>query len=232
MENNKEKSQRKEPKTLEVDSAEHIHVCDKVIHLWVSANFAQAWLNDAINEAIVEKDRNSLRREIIFSVCFVESYLVEWLINEVFKDIEIITQYSSIKQRKDIFKEVFKDVEIITQYSLIKKRIGITEKWKNVLKDLYSKNLIPNEPYFNQTYWEEWKKLVVFRDGLIHAVASLPESGSLKNKDKPIPSPKELSSLSPGWASKTAINLVKKLHEFADTSAPEWVIKNEKKISN
>jgi hypothetical protein len=178
------------------------------VKLWVSANFAPAWLDDAINEALVGKDRNSRRREIIFSVCFVESYLVEWLRNEVFKNIEKFLEYSPIKQR-----------------------IGIVEKWKNILKDLHSKNLIPNKPYFNQTYWQEWKKLVEFRDGLIHAVASLPEGNSEKPEDKPIPSPNELSSLSPGWATKTVINLVTKLHEFADTNAPDWFIEKAEKLN-
>ena len=230
MENNEENSEKKEPKTLEVQSTAH-SVVTYPATIWFSAEFADDWLDDAINEALVGKDRNSRRREIIFSVCFVESYLVEWLRKEVFINIEIITHYSLIKQKKNIFKEVFKDIEIILQYAPIYQRVGITEKLKNVLKDLYSKNLIPKEPDFKQIYWDEMIKLVKFRDGLIHAVASLPDSGSSSNKNKPIPSPKELSSLSPGWAAKTAINLVKKLHEFAGTSPPEWVIENEKKLS-
>ena len=116
--------------------------------IWVSTIFAPDWLDDAINVALVGRDLNSLRREIIFSVCFVESYLVEWLIKEVFKNIDDILKYSPINQRK-----------------------GITEKWKEVLKDLHSQNRLPNKPYFDQPYWTEWKKLVDFRNGLIHALS-------------------------------------------------------------
>ena len=66
------------------------------------------------------------------------------------------------KPKKNIFKEVFEGIEIILQYSPIHQRIGITEKLKNVLKDLHSKKLIPKAPVFNQTYWEEWKNLSCF----------------------------------------------------------------------
>lgn len=208
MENNKENSEKREPITLKPQSVTSRSVVS-LAGFWVLANFAQAWLKDAIKEALVKKNRDSLRREIVFSVCFVESYLVEWLRDGVFKkNIEIILQYPPINQRK-----------------------GISKKLKMVLKDLHSKKLIPNKPDFNQTYWEEWIELVDFRNGLVHALSSLPDSGSVKNRKKPIASPSELSKLSPGWAAKTAINLVKKLHEFAGTSAPDWVIKNEKKLS-
>ena len=50
MENNKESSEKKEPITLEVQSTAH-SVVTYPATIWHSANFAQAWLNDAINKA-------------------------------------------------------------------------------------------------------------------------------------------------------------------------------------
>ena len=63
MENHKENSEKKEPITLEVQSVAH-KVVIYLATIWVSANFVQAWLKDAIKEALFEKNRDSLKREI------------------------------------------------------------------------------------------------------------------------------------------------------------------------
>lgn len=171
--------------------------------VWISASYAPGWLKDAINEALTGKDRESTRREIIFAVFFIESYLVEWLRDDIFKDVRTISKYAHIKEH-----------------------IGITEKLKKVLKDLYVKELIPNEPNFKEPYWQESTDLVKYRDGLTHGVAGLPDSDSVRKDDRSTPSPDELANLPHGWASKIAINLVFKMHEFARTPLPDWFVEN------
>jgi hypothetical protein len=47
--------------------------------LWLAASFASSWFRDALVEAQRSKgDIDARRRGILFAVCFVESYLLEW----------------------------------------------------------------------------------------------------------------------------------------------------------
>ena len=46
--------------------------------LWRSASWASRWFADASREAHIGPDVDARRREIVFAVCFVESYLFEW----------------------------------------------------------------------------------------------------------------------------------------------------------
>lgn len=46
--------------------------------------YAEAWFKDAV-EASIQPGPHARRREIVFSVCFVESYLFEWVCDEVIK---------------------------------------------------------------------------------------------------------------------------------------------------
>ena len=50
------------------------------VRLWAAHHYAGAWYTDA-KESIAAFDRNGRPREILFSVCCAESYLVEWAIN-------------------------------------------------------------------------------------------------------------------------------------------------------
>jgi hypothetical protein len=202
----KKKNSGESAKKIDPNSAFHTqHVSP--VSVWISASYAPEWFKDAINEALTGEDRESTRREIIFAVSFIESYLVEWLRDDIFKDIRLISKYAPIR-----------------------KRIGITKKLKNILSDLYSRELIPNEPNFGEHYWQEWTDLVKYRHGLTHGVASLPDSDSVEKADRPKPSPDELANLPHGWASKTIINLVFKMHEFARTSIPDWFVENNQDL--
>ena len=50
--------------------------------IWQAYSWARDWFDDAFNETRVS-DHRSRRREILFSVCFAESYLFEWVRDEV-----------------------------------------------------------------------------------------------------------------------------------------------------
>src|SRR5713101_4785635 len=80
--------------------------------LWFFYSFAPDWFEDALTEASRGQDHHARRREIIFAVCAVESYLVEWVRDEVLK-----RQFASL-----------------TSYFPSGDRRGITQRWKEVLK--------------------------------------------------------------------------------------------------
>src|SRR5688572_8593570 len=53
--------------------------------VWITSSFAPAWFQDALREARMGTDHTARRSEIVFAVCFAESYLVEWVRDAVLK---------------------------------------------------------------------------------------------------------------------------------------------------
>src|SRR5919112_3743691 len=51
--------------------------------VWLTYSFAPEWFEDALNEAKRGADHNARRREIVFAVCCAESYLFEWVRDEI-----------------------------------------------------------------------------------------------------------------------------------------------------
>jgi hypothetical protein len=51
--------------------------------IWLTYPFAKEWFEDALHEAKTGIDHNARRREIVFAVCFAESYLFEWVRDQV-----------------------------------------------------------------------------------------------------------------------------------------------------
>lgn len=94
--------------------------------IWLSANFASFWYSDAELEAIETGDIQRRRREITFSVAAVESYLLEWVRDEVLK----------------------RNFLRLDTYFPPDERRSATEKWKNVTKALASDGLILSAPSF------------------------------------------------------------------------------------
>ena len=73
------------------DEPTAIHVCvaDSMLvwksfpaTVWITETFAPDWFADAIHESHLEGP-GARRREIIFGVCCAESYLLEWVRDEV-----------------------------------------------------------------------------------------------------------------------------------------------------
>jgi len=168
--------------------------------VWIAASFAQAWFEDALREARTGPDAHARRREIVFAVCFMESYLVEWV-----RDIVGPKQ--------------------IAAYFPLDDRRGIRDRWKEVLKQLEKEKLIAQAPNFLLPYWEAFLRLIAYRDGLVHALASRPSSSAAPPKAKPIPPMEALGNMPPGWAVGVVVDVVRQLHQAANTPPPSWLVK-------
>jgi hypothetical protein len=176
---------------------------------WISLTFAPAWYTDAIEQTKLPKSRDSLRREIIFAVCATESYLYEWVRDEVLK-------HDYPKQEK---------------YFPPGDRSGITKRWKEVVRQLAADNYIPRVQNFVTNIWTDFRKLALLRNGLVHGLASRPEElpdpnhPAIQPKDaQPLPSPTELDQLVPGWPTRVVHDLLADLHATVGTPAPSWLV--------
>ncbi len=186
--------------TLVVHSAFHSHVADHV-NLWAMHTYAPDWFSDACSEIKSSSDPKSRRREIVFAVCFAESYLFEWVRDELLQaDFEKLTRYFPVEDRR-----------------------GIKQRWKEVIKQLVTDGLIKKSPDFVEKYWQEFRTLVDFRDGLVHANASRPDSGQIEEKMRTFPAAHILENLEPGWPTNTVKELVSRLHHAVGTIPPEWL---------
>lgn len=173
--------------------------------VWLSANFAMSWYADAKLEAVGIGDTQRRRREITFSVAAVESYLLEWVRDEVLKcDFSLLDTYFPPGERRPV-----------------------TEKWKKITETLASAGLIQSAPSFAEKTWGNFRRLMEFRNGLIHARASRPQTAGLSDIQMPVPSMEELQSLEPGWAVEVITTLIRDLHTATGTSAPDWLGSNE-----
>ncbi len=168
---------------------------------WLSATFASFWFLDAKSEAIGTADTQRRRREITFAVAAAESYLLEWVRDEVLKS----------------------NFVLLNDYFPPGERRPVTEKWKETTKALASNGLIPSAPNFAGKTWDEFRRLVEFRNGLIHARASRPQTAGLAESEMPVPSMEELQVLKPGWAVGVITNLIRELHSAAGTREPDWL---------
>ena len=91
-------------------------------------------------------------------------------------------------------------------------------------KDLHKDNRIKNMPSFGDSYWQDFRTLVDYRDGLVHARASRPNTDLPGHDEKPIPSKNTLDQLPAGWTVRVVIKLIRRLHEAAGTSTPAWLV--------
>jgi hypothetical protein len=170
---------------------------------WNSYSFAPEWFKDALSEARTGQDHHSRRREILFAVCFVESYLFEWVRDEVLN----------------------REFNELTQYFPDKDRRGIRKRWKEVIKNLEQDKKILKAPSFGNSDWNDFVELVKYRDGLVHAGASRPETNSPISQAyaSPEPSKTGLGQLQAGWAVSVVVALLRHLHDAIGTPAPEWL---------
>ena len=65
---------------------------------------------------------------------------------------------------------------------------GVFQKWKDVPKQLHDEGLTSGIPNYGESWWLEWRQLVWYRDGLVHASSSRPETISQLDKENPLPS--------------------------------------------
>src|SRR6266566_4699000 len=132
--------------------------------LWRSASFAPRWFEDAKREAAIH-GLDARRREILFAVCFAESYLLEWVRDEVLK----------------------RKFDALTEYFPLDDDRGVTDRWKEVPKLLRENDLIQASPDYGRQFWQDFRKLVNYRNGLVHASASRPQADHTPSKGIPAP---------------------------------------------
>jgi hypothetical protein len=167
----------------------------------IKQHFSKAWFIDASNEAQKNRDKDARRREILFSVCFAESYLFEWTRDELLAGSE-----------KDL-----------NRYFPPGKKRGVKEKWKDVPKQLQSESRIDGVPPLNDSFWKDFCDLVDLRDGLVHARASRPLVPGSATNETPVPSVNALVEMEAGWPTKVVTNLVRSFHQHANKPIPTWL---------
>lgn len=168
---------------------------------WISYNFASDWYADAKSEAN-NSNHHARRREILFSVACAESYLIEWVRDEVLKH----------------------DYIALDRYFPPGDPQPIKDKWKVVSKQLKDHGLIHSVPNLGGgSAWGDFLRLIEFRNGLLHARASRPETPGLSATSLPVPSMDQLRSLSPGWACSVVRRLIQELNTAAGTNPPDWI---------
>jgi hypothetical protein len=192
-----------------------VDVSDTGAVIWTASKFAEDWFKDALQESREQDDHNARRREILFSVAFAESYLVEWIRDEVFKgDFQRFHKYYMSDREKH--KDRKKDGKPLFQR-------GVSEKFKEIPSDLHKSNLIAWPPDWSKNF-KEFRELVAYRDGLVHASSSRPESGGMPKGEKPVATLGTLMRLPAAWAIRVVAELVKELHRVSGTNEPPWLI--------
>jgi hypothetical protein len=142
--------------------------------------------------------------------CAAESYLFEWV-------------------RDDVLKHDFNQLE---HYFPPGKRHRLADKWKKIPKQLCKGGYLGRTPNLGGANWQDFKTLVCYRNGLVHARASRPETSKKNPKTKkkptdgknPVPTMTTLNSLSPGWAVRVIVALVRDLHNAVGTPTPAWLV--------
>lgn len=164
-------------------------------------HFSKPWFLDASKEAQVERDKDARRREILFSVRFAETYLFEWVRDELLT--------ASHKELRDYFPPG--------------KNRGAKEKWKDVPKQLQSDRLIDSVPALSGKFWNDFCDLIDLRDGLIHARASRPSMPGLAANEGPVPSVNQLVEMEAGWPTTVVVSLVECFHHYTNKPIPTWL---------
>jgi hypothetical protein len=171
------------------------------VKAWISLTFAPEWYADAVEQTKLPKSRDAVRREIIFAVCAAESYLLEWVRDEV------------LDHKHDE----------LPKYFSADNRLGVRDRWKRVVKQLAAEGRIRQAQDFNSDVWNNFDTLVEFRNGLVHGRASRPHESGQDKDLQPYPTPAELDQTALGWAVGVLSALIEQLHRTVGTSPPKWL---------
>jgi len=161
--------------------------------LWISANFAEPWYRDAQHEA-EESDDHAVSREILFSACYLETYIFEWVRNI--------------------------DINLVNTYFPPGETQPLKDKWKEIPLQLHADRVIPRRPRLDLS---ELGTLISYRNGLVHARASRPSTSDQPRAHKPVPGIDELKNRPRGWAIGVATKLVRQLHLELGSEPPVYL---------
>ena len=166
--------------------------------------FAREWFDDAWKEARYKNGHRARRREIVFAVCCAEAYIVEWVLDVLKGDKGRISEYFDPSTHE-----------------------SVGNKWQNTPQRLKCKKYIEAVPQWQQgkaqDVMNEFKVLLRYRNGLVHASSSRPETSPQDEKERPFPSKDDLDGLKAGWPTTVVTNLIRELHKAVGTPAPEWL---------
>ena len=152
--------------------------------------------------------RDARRREILLAACFAETYLFEWVRDEVLQH--------KIGPGPDHHKNLLK-------YFPVGKKRGAYDKWREIPRQLADDGYILGCPDLgNCPWWIDFCTLLNYRDGLIHASASRPEVSSIpcpNPQAAPVPNLGVLEDMSPGWPLGVVVTLVREFNSAAGRAA-------------
>lgn len=178
--------------------------------IWATYTFAPRWYADALEQARLGSV-DGKRREIVFAVLFAESYLLEWVRDEV-----LVRRSPSGRVRGP-------DFAALSTYFPAGVRQGIRQRWPRVTKALHDSGELARRVDLGGQAWEDFLRLLDFRDGLAHGGVSRPDHGGLPEPERPKPSGGELGAMVPGWPVEVVRRLVLMLHEAAGSEPPDWL---------
>jgi hypothetical protein len=197
------------PHVIQPFAADEIRVNadESQVELWMAGNYAAEWFKNAKQQSLFDDDLDEMAkpREIVFAVCAIESYLVEWVRDEILNsNYQRLRHYFPIEQ---------------------KRFLGITARWQQIVNRLAIDRAIPAKPEFGEApYWKQFEKLVLFRNGLVHGRASRPDSNMMRDhRERPGPTIGDLVKMYQGWPVSVVAEVIRKLHAAAGTNSPEWL---------
>ncbi len=173
--------------------------------VWLSANWSRSRFEDMQREANAAVEgidvRHARRREIIFAIAFAESYLFEWVRDDVLRGSS----------------------DELPRYFPAGVHRGPDTKWKAVLAHLERDDRIQLNPDLGGPRGEQWQRLIDYRNGLIHAAASRPDSDTQSEDLRPVPQVRDLAECPAGWALSVVAFRARKLHAASGTAMPRWL---------
>ena len=166
-----------------------------------AGTYAQSWFSDAQAQAN-QHGIDARRLEIVFALATAESYLFEWV-------------------RDDVLKKDYIELDKYFPPGAFRR---VKDRWKDVPKQLKDDGLITQSQNLGGRTWKDFGELVQFRNGLLHGSASRPGNDKRPDENQPRPSIKDLNNLSSGWAVCVVQNLIEELHAAAGTTPPDWLL--------
>ena len=193
-----------EGRTIKVQLHDTLGFSENLTH-YVYSSYGKRWWEDACGEVPLVDDedaaRHVIRRQVVFVVCALESWFFEWVRDEVPGDVNATAA---------LFAEG--------------KPEGITDRIKRVTKQLYDESDLIEEPDFDDTEaWQPLCGLVEHRNGLVHALASLPRGDIPPDAETATPTPEDLRDLAPAKPLRIVRRAVELVTSFADAEPPEWM---------
>ncbi len=170
------------------------------LQAWFAETWAPEWYADAVLQADLPNNHGARRREIVFAQAMIESYLVEWVRDDVRVGFGRLGEFFRANDRTPII-----------------------QRWKRVIKQLREEGAIPASPDFGNAQWRELAKLVEQRNWLLHARSSRPGTAKQPPDERPLPTKGELLDMRAGWAVAVATAVIRDLHEALGTPAPPWL---------